>query len=53
MSDTDAAARLFVGGVLTYVLSDGLFGPAGVLQPPAPERLAALVQLFVRAVAPP
>lgn len=49
--DADAAARLFVGGVLTYVMSDGLFAPVGVPQPPAPERLVALVQLFVRAVA--
>ena len=51
--DADAATRLFVGGVLTYVLSDGLFAPAGVPQPPVPARLAALVQLFVRAVSPP
>jgi AcrR family transcriptional regulator len=53
ISDADAAARLFVGGVLTYVLSDGLFAPADVPQPPAPTRLAALVQLFMRAVSPP
>lgn len=51
--DTDAATRLFVGGVLTYVLSDGLFAPAGVPEPPSPTHLAALVRLFVRAIAPP
>lgn len=50
--DADATTRLFVGGVLTYVLSDGLFAPEGVPEPPPPARLAALVQLFVRAVAP-
>lgn len=49
----DTAARLFVGGLLTYVLSDGLFTAAGEACPPAPERLADLVQLFVRAVLPP
>lgn len=51
--DADAAARLFVGGVLTFVFSDGLFAPAGVPAPPAPARLAALAQVFVRAIAPP
>jgi len=50
--DVDVAVRLFVGGVLAYVFSDGLFAPAGVPAPQAAERLAALVQLFVRAVAP-
>lgn len=50
--DVDVAARLFVGGVLTYVFSEGLFAPAGVPVPPPPARLAALVQVFVRAVAP-
>jgi TetR/AcrR family transcriptional repressor of mexJK operon len=51
--DADVAARLFVGSVLTYVLSEGLFAPEGVPHPPAPARLATLVQLFVHAIAPP
>jgi len=51
--DGEVAARLFVGGVLTYIMSDGLFAPVGEPRPPAPERIAAMVQLFLRAVAPP
>ncbi len=51
MPDRDAAARLFAGSLLTYILGDGLFAPDGVPHPPAPARLAALVRLFLRAVA--
>jgi hypothetical protein len=46
--DTEAAARLLAGSLLTYVFGEGLFRPDGVPQPPAPERVAALVQLFLR-----
>jgi len=47
--DRDAAARLFAGSLLTYIIGDGLFAPGGVPRPPEPDDLAALVHLFVRA----
>ncbi len=47
--DLDAAARLFVGPLLTYAILDGLVGD-GPPRPPAPERIAAIVDLFLRAV---
>ena len=52
VADRDAAARLLVGSLFTYILGDGLFAPDGVPRPPTAERLAALVRLFLRAVAP-
>ena len=48
-TDLDAAARLFVGPLLTYASLDGLVGD-GTPRPPAPERIAAIVDLFLRAV---
>jgi len=46
--DTEAAARLLAGSLLTYVFGEGLFRPDSIPQPPAPERVAALVRLFLR-----
>ena len=48
--DRDAAARLFVGSLLTYALLDGLFVADGPPRPPPPERIEGLVDLFLRAV---
>ena len=48
--DTDAASRMFVGPLLTYVLMDGLFVGDGPPRPPAPERIEELVDLFVGAI---
>lgn len=48
--DADAAARLFMGPLLTYVLMDGLF--AGDAPPLVPDRqhVDAVINLFMRAI---
>lgn len=48
--NTEAASRMFVGPLLTYVLMDGLFVGDGPPRPPAPERIEELVDLFVGAI---
>lgn len=49
--NADAASRMFVGPLLTYVLMDGLFVGDGPPRPPAPERIEEVVDLFVEAIA--
>jgi len=49
--DADAATRMFVGPLLTYVLMDGLFVGDGPPRVPAPERVEEVVGLFMRAIA--
>lgn len=49
--DADAASRMFVGSLLTYVLIDGLFVGDAPPRVPAAERIEAMVDLFVEAVA--
>ncbi len=51
IADLDAAARLFIGALLTYALLDGLFVVDGPPRPPSSERIEAIVDLFLRAVA--
>ena len=46
--DTEAAARLLAGSLLTYAFAEGLFRPDGVPRPPPPDRVAALVRLLIR-----
>ncbi len=48
--DTDAATRLLVGSLLTYLLLDGLLTEEPA-HPPAPERIAAIIQLYMNALA--
>lgn len=50
--DPEAAIRLFVGSLLTYVLGDGLLAADGVPRAPSPERVVALVHVFLRAITP-
>ncbi len=50
VADPDAAARLLVGAVMTYVVNDGLLLAAP--REPAPERISAMVSLFTRAISP-
>ena len=45
--DEEAAARLFLGSLLTYMLLDGLLSTESVPLLPAPERLASIVDLFL------
>lgn len=46
--DADAASRMLAGALLTYALLDGLFVGDGPPRPPAPERIEAVVELFMQ-----
>jgi len=46
--DTDAASRMLVGALLTYALHDGLLLGDGIPRVPPPERVEAVVQLFMK-----
>jgi hypothetical protein len=48
--DADAASRMFAGALLTYTLFDGLFVGDGLPRPPAPGRIEAIVDLFMRTI---
>jgi TetR/AcrR family transcriptional repressor of mexJK operon len=48
--DGDAAARMFVGPLLTYAVLDGLFAE-GPPRTPAPERIEEIVDMYVKAIA--
>ena len=48
--DTEAAARMLLGSLLTYALMDGILSNESQPQIPAPKRIAAIADLFVRAV---
>jgi AcrR family transcriptional regulator len=50
LPDPELAVRLFVGPLLTYVITDGLFASDGVPHSPTPERIAEIVQLFLQAM---
>jgi len=50
-ADPDAAARLFVGPLLTYVLLDGLLEGDGPPRKPSPDRIEAVVDLYTQALA--
>jgi AcrR family transcriptional regulator len=51
--DTDAAARLFVGPLLTYLVIDGLLSAGEPSQQPDATRIASIVALGVAALPPP
>ena len=53
IEDTQAATRMFIGPLLTYVLQDGLLVGRGEPRVPSPERLRAVVDLYMRAIAAP
>ncbi len=48
--NADAASRLFMGALLTYAILDGLLVGEGPSRPPAPEQIAAVVDLFMRTI---
>src|SRR5215216_1209006 len=47
--DGEAAARMFVGPLLTYAVLDGLFA-GGPQRPPAQERIEEIVDRFTKAI---
>jgi AcrR family transcriptional regulator len=48
--DTEAAARMLLGSLLTYAILDGVLSAGGKPRLPAPKRIAAITDLFVRAI---
>ena len=50
--DAEAAARMLLGSLLTYALMDGILNSESEQppHPPAPKRIQAIADLFVRAV---
>lgn len=48
--DDEAAARMLLGSLLTYAVMDGILSSDNESKPPAPKRIAAIADLFVRAV---
>ncbi len=51
VDDLDAATRLFLGPLLTYLVLDGLLATEESPQPPEPDRIARIVALYLNAVA--
>ena len=49
--DGEAAARMFVGPLLTYAVLDGLFVSGGPPREPAPGRIEEIVDLYIKAIA--
>ncbi len=52
VADSQLAARMFMGPMMTYIFTDGLL-QAGDPQPPAPTIIEQHVDLFLNAVTPP
>ena len=50
LSDLETAARMLLGPLLTYVLLDGLFVGEGPPRRPPPERIEAVVDLYLQAI---
>ncbi len=48
--DREAAIRLLVGSLLTYVLGNGLLAADGIPHIPSTERVGALIRVFLQAI---
>ena len=48
----EAAARMFVGPLLTYAVLDGLFVVGGPPRKPASGRIEEIVDMYVEAISP-
>ena len=51
--DNEAASRMFVGPLLTYILIDGLLVGEGSIRQPPPEKIEAIVDQYLQAIATP
>ena len=49
-ADSEVAARMFFGTLLTYALLDGLFRPEEAPRPPTPEKIEEIVDLYMKAI---
>ncbi|MDQ3863342.1 MAG: TetR/AcrR family transcriptional regulator [Actinomycetota bacterium] len=48
--DGEAAARMFIGPLLTYAVLDGLFAEGPPHPPPAQEKIEEIVELYIKAI---
>jgi hypothetical protein len=48
--DTEAAARMLLGSLLTYASMDGILSSNNVPRAPTPERVRSIADLFVHAI---
>jgi TetR/AcrR family transcriptional regulator, mexJK operon transcriptional repressor len=48
----EAAARMFVGPLLTYAVLDGLFVAGGPPRKPTSGRIEEIVDMYVEAISP-
>ena len=48
--DPEVMVRMFIGPLLTYALVDGLFRSEGRPQPPGPEKIEEIVELYMKAI---
>ena len=48
--DPEVMARMFMGPLLTYAMLGGLFRPDGEPQPPEPEKIEEIVDLYMKAI---
>ena len=48
--DPEVMMRMFIGPLLSYVLTGGLFKPEGPPQIPEPEKIKEIVDLYMRAI---
>lgn len=53
VADAEAASRMFVGPLLTYVLIDGLLVGDGPIHQPSPNKLESIVDLYLQAITTP
>ncbi len=50
IADTEAATRMFVGPLLTYIMADGLLSGEGRIPQPTTDRIEAIVDLYLQAI---
>lgn len=50
IADTEAATRMFVGPLLTYIMADGLLSGEGQIPRPTTDRIEAIVDLYLQAI---
>ena len=48
--DPEVMMRMFMGPLLTYALTEGLFRPESDPQPPGPEKIEEIVELYMKAI---
>ena len=50
IADSEAATRMFLGPLLTYVMTDGLLSGESPARQPATDRIEAIVDLYLQAI---